>query len=305
MKTLLILVLGLVISLDALCQLDSSYVDFKKSFPDTINPLRFRKVKRVTLGATLLGLGGLSYVWYHKANSAPFHYYNDWQTHYQLDKFSHAFACYHMGQKGYHALRWAGFDRKKAIWYGGISGFVAWLPVEIFDGLHDRYGFSPTDVAANGVGTVLFISQQLIFDEQLIKMKFSFWPTDYKQYNLRYQRKGRITFAGHLNDYNAQTYWFAIGLHKFIKPVPPWLNLSVGFSAKGMRDNNVDLQGNPLPPIDTYRQTLLSIDIDLTKIKTRSRFLKKVFNELNILKIPAPTLEYNQLNGWKFRPLYW
>jgi hypothetical protein len=83
----------------------------------------------------------------------------------------------------------------------------------------------------------------------------------------------------------------------------------MGMSAKGMVgafvNPTVGINGQALPQFERYRQYLFSIDVDLTKIKTRNRFLKKVFNELNILKIPAPTLEYNQLNGWKFRPLYW
>ena len=42
-----------------------------------------------------------------------------------------------------------------------------------------------------------------------------------------------------------------------------------------------------------YSQFYLSLDIDLVKIKTKSKFLKSVFSVINFIKIPAPTLEIN------------
>jgi hypothetical protein len=59
-----------------------------------------------------------------------------------------------------------------------------------------------------------------------------------------------------------------------------------------------------MPQFDRYKQILLSVDVDLTKIKTRRQGLKKVFNALNMLKIPAPTLEWNRVDGLKFHPIY-
>ena len=55
---------------------------------------------------------------------------------------------------------------------------------------------------------------------------------------------------------------------------------------------------------DPYRQFYLSVDLDLTKIKTNSKFLKTLFSTINFIKIPAPALEYNTKNGFKFHYLH-
>ena len=46
------------------------------------------------------------------------------------------------------------------------------------------------------------------------------------------------------------------------------------------------------------------ISVDLTKIKTKSHFLRTIFHAVNVLKIPAPALEFNSLGKMKFRPIY-
>jgi hypothetical protein len=43
--------------------------------------------------------------------------------------------------------------------------------------------------------------------------------------------------------------------------------------------------------------------VDFSKIKTRSRVLKVVFGALNIVKVPAPTLEFNTKGQVLFHPL--
>jgi hypothetical protein len=48
-------------------------------------------------------------------------------------------------------------------------------------------------------------------------------------------------------------------------------------------------------------QYYLSLDIDLSRIKTKSHLLKTIFDVLNVIKIPFPTLELNsqgQLKGY-------
>ena len=54
----------------------------------------------------------------------------------------------------------------------------------------------------------------------------------------------------------------------------------------------------------SYRQFYLSLDVDLTKIETKSHFLKTLFSVFNTIKIPAPTLQYDDFNGVKGRVIY-
>jgi hypothetical protein len=53
-----------------------------------------------------------------------------------------------------------------------------------------------------------------------------------------------------------------------------------------------------------YRQFYLSLDIDLSKIKTKSKLLNTLFRTINFIKIPSPTLEINTLNQIKFHPFF-
>ncbi len=55
---------------------------------------------------------------------------------------------------------------------------------------------------------------------------------------------------------------------------------------------------------DPYRQFYVSLDLDLTKISTNSKFLQTVFSVVNFIKIPAPTLEINTKGQIKFHYLY-
>ena len=52
-----------------------------------------------------------------------------------------------------------------------------------------------------------------------------------------------------------------------------------------------------------YRQFYFSLDIDFTKIKTKSKFLQSVFSVVNGFKLPFPTVEFEK-HGVRFKPLY-
>lgn len=83
---------------------------------------------------------------------------------------------------------------------------------------------------------------------------------------------------------------------------PKWLNVAFGYGTEGMLEGETSLN-NPFSQ-DPYRQFYLSLDVDLTKIKTTSRFLQTVFATINFIKIPDPALEYNSRGNFKFHFLY-
>jgi len=56
--------------------------------------------------------------------------------------------------------------------------------------------------------------------------------------------------------------------------------------------------------IPRIRQFYFSPDIDLSRIKTKSKFLRTTLKFLNLIKIPAPSLELNQNGDLKFYWLY-
>jgi len=108
-----------------------------------------------------------------------------------------------------------------------------------------------------------------------------------------------------LKDYNGQTYWLSVNIRSFIKKesrFPAWINVAAGYGAKGMlgpeSNPEFDDHGNPLPQYDRVSQYYLTMDIDWSKIKTNSGFLRFTFKLLNFVKLPFPTLEYNSQDGF-------
>ncbi len=274
---------------------------------DTINKGRLRTVVAIEGGFYLAGNAYLQYVWYKDHERVKFHFYNDVQGYLQMDKCGHAFSSYHYSRKGYEALRWAGVSKKKSLLYGGPLGLILQTPIEIFDGLYEGYGFSGSDMVANTLGSTLFTVQQAIWDKQPVKMKFSYSSSGYSRYHPYYL--GATPTESFFMDYNGHTYWLSANISDILPrtKVPQWLNLAFGYSANGMIGefrNEKFYKNTPIPEMERYRQYLLSLDIDLSKIKTRSKFLASLFKQLNMIKIPFPALEYNRVQQFRFRPFY-
>lgn len=269
---------------------------------DVSDSLPVRKGRLATVIATesALYVGSMAYlqfIWYKDDRRVPFAFYNDAGGYLQVDKFGHAYGAYLESYLGYHALRWAGVPKGKALLYGGALGLVLQTPIEIWDGLYEGWGFSWSDMGANAVGTSLFLVQEHFFDEQRVRYKFSFAASPYAR-----QANGYLgtTWLGEVfGDYNGHTYWLSIGLNRLIpsRRIPNWLCLSVGYGANGMfgEFKNLTYYRGYIPETQRYRQFLLSLDVDWTKIKTRRPFLKKVFNSMFMLKLPFPAIEFNTL----------
>ncbi|MFC2119092.1 DUF2279 domain-containing protein [Bacteroidota bacterium] len=280
---------------------------FKTTFPDTLIKKRLRTVLISESAFYISGLSYLQFQWYKDHESVPFHFYNDNDGWLQMDKSSHVYFAYQESKIAYNTFRWSGLTNEKSILYAGLLSVLMQTPIEIFDGLYEGYGFSAGDIIANSAGTALFCLQQAFLQEQIVKMKFSYSPSGYPKYHPYYL--GKNEFSSFFHDYNAQTYWLSCNL-KGIFPhskIPEWLNFAFGYSANGMLaefSNPSYYRGNIIPHMERYRQYVFSIDLDLTKIKTKSKFLKSLFSVVNVLKVPAPALEYNRVNGFAFHPIY-
>ena len=250
-------------------------------------------------------LVGLNQIWYADYPRSDFHLINDNAEWLQMDKAGHVFTCYHFGSFGKNALSWSGVSRKDQLLYGSTLGFAFMSAVEVMDGYSSNWGASLGDVAANAVGTALYVSQELAWKEQRIIPKFSFHTTPYA--SVRPNVLGSSFNEQVLKDYNGQTYWLSANLHLFFKQskIPKWFNVAIGYGAEGMITGNEVLVNTVfLPESERLRQFYLSFDADLTKIKTKSHVLKTIFYIFNMIKIPAPTFEINDRGDCKFRYLY-
>lgn len=269
------------------------------AYQTVLNKKRFALVAGTEAALYAGSLIGLNELWYKDYPRSSFHSFDDNQEWLQMDKVGHVTASYYVGRVGTQLYKWSGVKRKKAIWYGGMLGSVYQSTIEVLDGYSSQWGFSWGDFAANTAGSLLCIGQELAWDEQRIVLKFSFMQSEYSKF--RPNLLGKNLQENILKDYNGQTYWLSVNPASFMSDdtrFPKWLNIAVGYGANGMTGGNfnppyIDEEGFQIYH-ERYRQYYLSFDVDLTRIKTKSKFLNTVFYSIGYLKIPAPAIEFSE-----------
>ena len=252
---------------------------------------------------------GLNELWYANEPRSKFKTFDDSREWFQMDKAGHFLTSYAIGYYYIDLMRWAGFNRKTSIWVGGFMGSFYLAGIEILDGFSAAWGFSLSDFTANTAGSFAVILQELMWNEQRIAPKISYHPTRYAQY--RPNLLGDSFGTQMLKDYNGQTFWLSANIHSFLNDnskFPRWINFAVGFGAGGMiggmENPDFDTDGNELPNLIRHRQFYISLDVDLTKIRTNKKWLRTIFKAVNIIKLPFPTVEFNTLGNTKFHPVY-
>jgi len=112
-----------------------------------------------------------------------------------------------------------------------------------------------------------------------------------------------------MKDYNGQTYWLSFAIADVFpvgKKFPPWIAFAIGYGAKGMYggfDNVWESKGATYDFSSTKRerQFYAALDINLWRIKTKSKALQSIFKTIGFLKVPLPAYEFNSK---KFYPFY-
>ena len=277
--------------------------------------------KRIWLiaGINVAGYGGsliaLNSAWYKGYAKTSFHSFDDSREWLQMDKAGHAWGAYNASRGTTAMWDWAGLPHKKSVWIGGLSSMAYLTTIEFMDAYSAKWGWSWSDIGANIFGSSLFMGQEFLWKEQRIQYKFSFHPKDYGEQQLEQRADnlfGKPWYERMLKDYNAQTYWLSFNLKSFLKDsnLPAWLNLSFGYGADGMlggfENKWTDAADNGINRTDIprKRQFYLAPDIDFTKIKTNSRFLKTTFAVLNSFKCPAPALMLDNKGKLKAYAIY-
>lgn len=271
---------------------------------DSLNKPRRNAIIITEASVIGLSLVGLNQLWYADYEKSKLHTLNDNEEWLQMDKFGHVFSSYQIGNIGANLLNWSGVQEKDQLLYGATLGFGFLTVVEVFDGYSKEWGFSWGDMLSNAAGTSLFVGQELLWKEQRITLKYSFHQTKYA--TQRPEKLGDGLLEEVLKDYNGQTYWLSANVSSFFKnkKIPKWINVAFGYGAEGMLTGaNETIDGMFLNQ-ERNRQYYLSLDVDLTRIKTNSHFLKSVFHVLNVVKIPFPTMEFNDKKGIKFHAIY-
>jgi len=274
-----------------------------------------KKRKWVTFGGSALygsAITGLSFLWYKDNFGGGFRFFNDGDEWRGMDKIGHFYAAYYQSYYVSQLLKAACFNEIQQFWIGGLSGFFMQLPIEILDGFSADYGASMYDVAANGMGSALYMAQEYYWHEQKILPKFSFFPTQYAQYNPSLLGSNLVEQL--IKDYNGQTYWLSYSMHNvlFLNSFPPWLCFSVGYSIDGVlrgtaTDQINDHRFTPMQRNPDYRQSqfVLSLDIDMRKIPVKKTWQKTLLHSINFLKIPFPAVVYSTNGSFRVSGLYY
>ena len=272
--------------------------------PDSLRSPNYKN-RRLILGSSAVALTGgsliyLSQAWYSQYNTGKFHFFDDNAEWQQMDKVGHFFTTYQTGRLMMSAFKWAGASKKQQLFIGGATGFAYMTVIEVLDGLSSGWGFSWGDELANTLGASTAILQEAFWHEQRIQFKFSYSQSGLAKYNPSLLGDQPSTQV--LKDYNGQTYWMSINPSAFLHSpgkFPRWLSVAIGYGGRGMigatNNNRVveDKQGHVLT-FTRERRAYLSLDVDLTRIRTKSKFLKSVFSLVNVLKFPAPTLQFGK-----------
>ena len=272
---------------------------------DTLNTSRQTGVLVAHAAGTATAFTLLATTWYSSHDRDDFHFQNDAAHWKQMDKAGHAFGSYQLARHSGALWQWAGVPQNESKYYAAGFSFLAMSAIEIADGYSKKWGASLTDLAANAAGSGLYLAQESLWNEQRIQLKYSFHYTAYA--DVTPALLGETSTEQWLKDYNGQTYWLSANLSSFGvgAPWPEWLNVAFGYGANGMLQGKEGLTNLVfLPDNEASRQYYLSLDIDLTKIRTQSALLKTVFSVFNTLKVPMPTLEINGSGKVKGHLLY-
>ena len=296
---------------------------------DTLNKNR---IKTLVISSSIGYLGstiGFYELWYKDYPRVAFHLKDDWILWEHVDKYGHAYSAYQTANVGFSMFKWAGMSNKKAAMIGAGISIALMNTLELMDGFSEGWGYSLYDAGFNTFGTTLFTAQQLTWKEQRIMLKWSSTRPRYSkdpiatndpkfygsQHYAAQGHYGRYFWEYAFKDYNAMTIWTSISPGSFFLPkenksILRSLCVSVGFGGENIYgaayNNYYDKEGRVTSiGLPRYKQFYLSLDINTALIPTKSRFLKTIFSAINIIKFPAPTLEFNTLGEVKFHPMRW
>ncbi len=327
-KSNLLLVFSLVLTVNPIISQNKLFDDFWK-VADTLQKPRLTTLVAAStftyIGTTL----AFNELWYKDYPRVKFHLKDDWILWEQVDKYGHAFSAYQSAKMGYNVFEWTGISDKKAVFIGTGISIALMNTLEIMDGFSKEWGFSLYDAGFNTFGTSLFTSQQLVWKEQRISLKWSSTRPKYattpiatndptffgsQQYAAE-GHYGKYFWEYAFKDYNAMTIWASISPASFFmerekKNILRSLCLSIGFGGEniyGAAYNNYHDKEGRITSIGLprYKQFYLSIDLNTEMIPTKSKVLRTVFKAINFIKIPAPAIEFNTLGQYKFHPILW
>lgn len=271
----------------------------------------FRKlfVFFLLLYSVILWLSNL--LWYQYENFSQFHWFDDWQEWKQMDKLGHLFSTFHLSSLLCTIL---GYLLKKKtqplpqhdlFFFSSFISFLLISSIEILDGFAPNYGASIYDLIANALGAVLFNVQKIYLSKFFLLPKFSFHFTKFatERPNVLGDNKLMQIFK----DYNGQTYWYSLPFFSFFgkKHLPKWvsyIHLAIGYSAEEMIFGRV--YQNEAIGLFPLRRYFISFDLLFPAFSSKYALINSFIFLLNAIKLPFPTLEWNERDGFIWHWIY-
>lgn len=284
---------------------------------DGTQPFKTTKIKPISaiaFGSALTGIFVVQHIMQQNTiwkKVGDFHFAEDWQWSYALDKGGHFYGGYATSYVFSEALMGIGFSWEAATITGASLGLAYMGYIEVLDGKSQDFGFSPTDFYADVAGSAYYVLQHYVPFLQNISPKFMYVNPQWLG------EKSRNEAESFIDDYSSQTFWLSFNIHNMLPEKirgywPKWLELSVGYGVfslctppgkNGLCDPAVSLPfssaawGN--------RSLMLSLDFNLVHLlPDGGSFWNWSKQSLNLFKlIPSPTLQFSD-RGTKFYLLF-
>lgn len=174
----------------------------------------------VLLGAVTAGTVAAVHIYQARAwwqgPRAPFRFENDWTYALNIDKVGHAYGAYVMSHLFSYSMDWCGFSHMTGVYYGSILGLAYQLYVEVEDGFHQDYGFSPGDAFSDVLGAAIPLAQERFPVLKNFSLKWSYYPSTEYIDALR-GGSGRVF----IDDYQGQTYYVTMDPHFLMGDTQP------------------------------------------------------------------------------------
>lgn len=286
------------------CLLTIPMVSISSQVRDTTS-VKTRKIVFASSIGTLAGgsLIGLNSIWYSQYDRTSLHSFNDNSQWLQVDKAGHAFTAYQLSWGINDLAQSAGWNKKQALWIGSGTSLAYLTAIEILDGKSAGWGFSWGDVISNAAGTSLFVTQQSIWNHQRIQLKFSYSHSEFAEVNPALL--GRNFQQRIIKDYNAQTYWCSVNIHRFLASdaaFPRWMNIAFGYGATGM--TRAEMNEFDVNNFRRGREYYFSFDADLNRVAWPKKWMKVTARVISFIKLPSPTIQVQSDGKVKMHALF-
>jgi hypothetical protein len=150
--------------------------------------------------------------------------------------------------------------------------------VELADGFHTAYGFSPGDLMADILGVAYPLAQATFPVLENVWLKWSYWPSRDPRQAL--ERGEARTF---IDDYEGQKFWLSIDPHFAFTEgmrglIPSWLGVALGYGVEGA----IRGEGNG-------REVFyIALDYNFRRLAGGEGFIPSLLHALDFIHFPAP-----------------